>query len=143
MPNAFLRRVIARRELEQELAIVDTPPQAMLRHCRGCNKLLTEGTELIVCTNCGGMSESNRIRAREAAEQNERRRREHALRLAGFQITTAHPPPQGVTVSDDERKKCTSCGKKLRPQNQTGVCWSCRTAGEKPVEGLGGGFIRG
>lgn len=125
MADAFLRRVMDQRFLEQEAELLDTPPevfgQQKCRVCGGrCSMSEAGFSPLRVCTACGGRKRQLQLERADAEGAAERRRAEWLVRLAGF-----HPTP-GDEMSD---RTCTQCGKKLRADCQHDTCFACRQSG--------------
>lgn len=129
MPDAFLRRVIAQREIEQEAEIIAIPLETFApEHCRVCGKRLsmTEGAELgrdraTVCTECGGRKKQRKLEAEDARRAAEQRRLHGLLALVGFTPTSEEAMPE------TEGKLCTKCNKtKLRANSTGDVCFACR-----------------
>lgn len=112
--DSFLRRVLAARELEQEVAIIAVPPEALRApHCEGCGVALSMSEDLSdltrrFCTPCGGR------------KADARRDRELAAAAAKTAIVEELLSIAGVPVAD--RKTCARCGKTLRSDNKKGVC---------------------
>lgn len=100
--DAFLRRVIAQRELEQEEAILAfslTPSD-----CRGCGERMNLSDHLRhYCTSCGGSK---------ADAKYKRRQRLVTLTL------------EATPMAD-----CSVCAKPLRADNRRGAHASCLTGG--------------
>lgn len=110
-PDAFLRRVMAQREAEQERVLLE--PVVRIP-CRVCGERLNLGEDLTrtVCTACGG-------RDRQTQLEKEERGRQWLLGLVG------------IMADDTERKTCKTegCGTPLRSDNQSGICRNCFKAG--------------
>lgn len=127
-----LRDVLARRELEQELAIVDAPLEELgVSRCRVCRGKLNSGWGEVrtVCSGCGGRRKQEQLEREDAAHEAEERRRRALVSV----VFPHHHQEQPM----DEKKLCTKCGaKELRVTNTTGVCTPCRKAmpaGERPA----------
>lgn len=131
--DAFLRRVIAQRELEQESAILATPLETFVRRCRLCGRRIGGDSEWAcrVCTECGGLKVHERLEREDLAAAARAARLQQLVRLAGFQ-----PQPQEHLMSD---RKCTKCEKPLRSNNQHDTCHACRLGGPISVDADGGG----
>jgi hypothetical protein len=125
--DAFLRRVVELRFLEQEEAIIATPLETFVRRCRVCGRRIggDTGFECRVCTQCGGAKMHARLAKQDELEAAKRRRFGQLLQLAGFKSQTQEP-----LMSD---RNCTKCGKNLRSNNQGDDCWACRKAA--PTDG--------
>lgn len=114
--DAFLRRVVAQREVEQEETILKLKPATLTRWCRVCGervRLFDDGAghhsfPVAVCSRCGGTS-----RAKVLHRADER---------AAAQARHLVAPQETMTA---ETKTCLHCGKKLRRSNTRGVCPAC------------------
>jgi hypothetical protein len=135
--DAFLRRVVAQRELEQEAEICAVPPEEIIRRCRVCKRIVKgDSLRITVCAECGGRKKQELLVELDALAIVRAQRREWLLRCAGFK-----PVAPGELMSD---RNCAKCGKKLRANNTGADCWSCRTNGtgeaqsaSSPVPGPG------
>lgn len=133
--DAFLRRVMEQRELEQEVAIIATPLDTFVRRCRLCGRRISgdTGFEIRVCLQCGGKRMHFKLLKQDALAFAHQRHRDELLRCAGFQ---PQPLTQEPAMSD---RKCTNCSKQLRSNNQHETCSECRKTGAATAEGDGGG----
>lgn len=128
--DAFLRRVLAQRELEQEAAILAVPVEELAaRHCEGCGIALNMTEDLArdrarhFCNRCGG-EKADRQRERELAAAARRARYTRSLlELAGVPTTRGDPMA-------DEKRQCPHCGKTLRSDNTRGACSKCLAKGK-------------
>jgi predicted RNA-binding Zn-ribbon protein involved in translation (DUF1610 family) len=123
--DAFLRRVIAQREREQEEAILAARFEVAL--CEICGERLNEsnGPARRVCTRCGG-------RKRQAVLEREEARAAWIQSLVSIVVPTSE-----VTMSD--KKTCSVCGKPLRIDNTRGVHAACATGDEPRAPRATGG----
>jgi hypothetical protein len=123
-----LKEIVARRELEQEAAILEAdelgaPP------CRLCGRIvnMTDLPQLTVCTPCGGRKKEAQLQKKDAEEFASRQRQRHLVALAVGKTMEE-------TESASEGKSCEGCGKAVRSRN--GVtqshCFKCR-AGKAPA----------
>lgn len=139
--NAFLRRVVAQRELEQEAAIIATSPEQLLRWCRICGAHVRsvdgehkKNAVVPVCLKCGGSNVAKRIEQEDREAVARASRFAQLLSLAGLKH---QPQPQESTMAD---RNCSKCGKKLHWKNKGGECPDCRPAA--PAAGGGQGSSR-
>ena len=121
--DAFLRRVVELRELEQEVAILAVPVESFLRNCRVCGRHISGDSSkpCRVCVQCGGARVDARLKDEDNALAARAAHRAELLRLAGF-----HPQQQERLMSD---RKCKKCEKPLRSNNQHDTCHACRLSG--------------
>jgi ribosomal protein L37AE/L43A len=126
------REIVARRELEQEEAIVEAdelgaPP------CRLCGKRvhMTELPQLTVCTGCGGRKKEAQLQRKDAEEFAAHQRQRQLVALA-----TGDTMESG-TDSNAEAQACVTCGRGVRSRNgitQT-QCFKCRSGIKPPAPG--------
>ncbi len=124
--NEFLRRVAQQRFLEQEAAIIATPPAALIGRCRVCGghvRLPDRGytiarSRVPVCTKCGGSAVAERLEAEDREAAFRAARTAQFLSLAGF-----NPQPQ-----EQQMAKCATCEKPLfgKPVGDPPRCKACR-----------------
>lgn len=124
MADAFLKRVVAQRELEQELALVTQPPVER-GVCRGCGvHLRTTDSQRFryFCTRCGGWKADARF------ERDQARATKRTAAVDSLLALVDVPPTQLESAMSEEKEKlCPSCGKKLRSDNTKGVCAKCQS----------------
>lgn len=133
--DTLLKRALARRELEQEEAIVALSPEALRApHCAGCGVALSMNEDLSdltrhFCVHCGGRKadagwdrETKRVGERKA----------YVLSL----LSLGSVPTQDEVPMANEKRSCPECGKTLRSDNKKGVCASCQSKGAKAVDGV-------
>lgn len=118
--DAFLRRVVEQRELEQEAGILSTPVEALIRRCRLCGDRIGGDSARAgrVCTKCGGTKVHARLEREDAVRKARRLRLAGLVALAGFK-----PQPLESLMAD---RNCVKCGKKLHHRNSGDACLGCR-----------------
>jgi hypothetical protein len=134
MPDAFLRRVIAQREIEQELGIVATPVAALIPgRCRVCGGYLSMSqagrTQQTVCSGCGGRKKQRKLEREDLARDSIARFRRSLLHLV--YPTTEDRMPR-LTDRVCSRPNCKN---HLGGKNKTGVCTPCQQSSSAGADG--------
>ena len=131
MPDAFLRRVIALREYQQELAVLEASLDVFApTPCRICGKPVRshvgrerKGERRTVCTACGGRQIQRRLELEDRRRRRAAELKSNLLAMAGIQLEES--------MADEKKERyCAKCGKKLRPQNAHDTCFACRSKAE-------------
>lgn len=108
--DAFLKRVLERRELEQALEMELTPAQAITLHCKVCGVAMP-GT-VPFCTKHGGHRKARKLGVYEELVM---QRRERLQEIS-----------QTLEETQMSERFCDKCDKKLRRDNTTTTCSACK-----------------
>lgn len=131
--DAFLRRVVEQRELEQEQVVLESKLEQFLpQSCRICGTKVTAGslTDSLgaptVCSRCGG-------RKRQAELEREDQVRARAGRRRQWLVGFVYPTQEAVMAENGP--PCSVCGKPIRTGNTRGAHSAC-LAGSAPKSAL-------